>query len=93
MPTTTAAEVEEISLQALHIDNPRNNSFELLGSAVNSQCDDIAPQDAAVDLRPSRTYQLLLLLSGFLMIFHIIGINSIYGLFQVRTICKLCRRP
>ncbi|EMD32616.1 hypothetical protein CERSUDRAFT_161575, partial [Gelatoporia subvermispora B] len=32
--------------------------------------------------RPTRTYQTLLLAAGFLMVFHVIGINSIYGLFQ-----------
>ncbi|KAL6304829.1 MFS general substrate transporter [Sparassis latifolia] len=31
---------------------------------------------------PTRKYQILLVLSGFLMTFHVIGINSIYGLFQ-----------
>ena len=33
---------------------------------------------------PSRTYKCLLVLAGFMMTFHVIGINSIYGLFQVR---------
>ncbi|KIP03451.1 hypothetical protein PHLGIDRAFT_110846 [Phlebiopsis gigantea 11061_1 CR5-6] len=32
--------------------------------------------------RPSRQYQAILLLAGFTMIFHVIGINSIYGIFQ-----------
>lgn len=39
--------------------------------------------NVANDLRPSRWYQILLVLAGFLMTFHVIGINSIYGLFQV----------
>lgn len=34
----------------------------------------------------SRRYQFLLVLAAFTMIFHIIGINSIYGLFQVRSV-------
>lgn len=38
---------------------------------------------SAEDMRPSRKYQTVLLLAGFAMIFHVIGINSIYGIFQV----------
>ncbi len=33
--------------------------------------------------RPTKQYQTLLLLSGFFMTFHVIGINSVYGIFQV----------
>lgn len=33
--------------------------------------------------RPSRRYQTILLIAGFTMIFHVIGINSVYGVFQV----------
>ncbi|KAF8890076.1 major facilitator superfamily domain-containing protein [Infundibulicybe gibba] len=32
--------------------------------------------------RPTRGYQALLLLSGFFMTFHVIGINSVFGIFQ-----------
>lgn len=39
-----------------------------------------ASQDA--HWRPSRSYQAMLLAAGFAMIFHVIGINSIYGIFQ-----------
>ena len=34
--------------------------------------------------KPTRTHQALLLAAGFGMIFQTIGINSIYGIFQVR---------
>ncbi|KAJ7627069.1 major facilitator superfamily domain-containing protein [Roridomyces roridus] len=34
------------------------------------------------DPPPTRAYQALLLLSGFMMILHIIGINSVFGIFQ-----------
>ncbi|KAJ7133147.1 major facilitator superfamily domain-containing protein [Mycena epipterygia] len=34
------------------------------------------------DSPPTRRYQALLLLSGFMMIFQIIGINSVFGIFQ-----------
>lgn len=40
------------------------------------------PSNAVSDSTPSRNYQALLLLSGFLMIFWIIGLNSVYGVFQ-----------
>ncbi|KAI0778864.1 MFS general substrate transporter [Trametes elegans] len=32
--------------------------------------------------QPSQMYQCLLVFSGFMMTFHVIGINSIYGIFQ-----------
>ncbi|KAH9854291.1 MFS general substrate transporter [Lenzites betulinus] len=35
-----------------------------------------------VPSQPSQTYQCLLVFAGFMMTFHVIGINSIYGLFQ-----------
>ncbi|TDL26423.1 MFS general substrate transporter [Rickenella mellea] len=38
--------------------------------------------DQLEDTKPSRRYQSLLVLCGFLMIFQVIGINSTYGLFQ-----------
>lgn len=38
--------------------------------------------------RPTKQYQILLLLSGFFMVFHVNGINSVYGIFQVSL-----RRP
>ncbi|KAI0275312.1 MFS general substrate transporter [Gloeopeniophorella convolvens] len=40
------------------------------------------PEDAAEDLRPTRAYQLVLLLAGFMMTFQTIGINQTYGIFQ-----------
>ncbi|KAH7926862.1 MFS general substrate transporter [Leucogyrophana mollusca] len=43
--------------------------------------DDTAPP-ATSNSRPTKQYQALLLVSGFLMIFHVIGINSIFGVFQ-----------
>src|SRR5882762_3958999 len=42
-----------------------------------------APDNAATDQRPTRNYQIMLLLSGLFMTFHIIGITSVYGIFQV----------
>lgn len=40
--------------------------------------------------RPSRTYQAMLLGAGFAMIFHVIGINSIYGIFQASYFFLSC---
>lgn len=42
------------------------------------------PGNAVEDSRPTRQYQTALLISAFLMIFQVIGINSVYGVFQVR---------
>ncbi|EKM54907.1 uncharacterized protein PHACADRAFT_124322 [Phanerochaete carnosa HHB-10118-sp] len=38
--------------------------------------------DEQEDWRPTRRYQMILLAAGFTMIFHVIGLNSIYGIFQ-----------
>lgn len=51
--------------------------------------DDSDLDSTQVDLRetlsrPTRTYQVMLLLAGSMMIFHIIGINQVFGIFQVR---------
>lgn len=46
------------------------------------------PQNAFADARPTRRYQALLLLSGFMMIFHVIGINQIFGVFQVSALIR-----
>jgi hypothetical protein len=51
--------------------------------AINTLTEDVAPENAATDQRPTRRYQIMLLLSGFFMTFHVIGINFIYGVFQV----------
>ena len=36
--------------------------------------------------QPTRSYQSLLILAGVVMTFHVFGINSIYGLFQVSAL-------
>ncbi|KAH9935983.1 MFS general substrate transporter [Epithele typhae] len=38
--------------------------------------------DSEPEPEPSRTYKCMLIFAGFMMTFHVIGINSIYGLFQ-----------
>lgn len=42
--------------------------------------------------KPTRTHQVLLLAAGFGMIFQTIGINSIYGIFQVRKLADFIKR-
>lgn len=42
------------------------------------------PDGAISDARPTRRYQVALLLAGFSMIFQVFGLNSVYGVFQVR---------
>ncbi|KAF7369838.1 Monocarboxylate transporter [Mycena sanguinolenta] len=43
---------------------------------------DESSESDAENNSPSRRYQMLLLLSGFMMIFQIIGINGVFGIFQ-----------
>ncbi|KIM82234.1 hypothetical protein PILCRDRAFT_820618 [Piloderma croceum F 1598] len=50
--------------------------------AIHPLTEEVAPENAATDQRPTRRYQIMLLLSGFFMTFHVIGINFIYGVFQ-----------
>lgn len=45
-----------------------------------------ADRHTPIPAQPERRYQVLLLLSGFFMTFHVIGINSVYGIFQVSKI-------
>ncbi|KAA1467846.1 MFS general substrate transporter [Dentipellis sp. KUC8613] len=40
------------------------------------------PENAAEDLRPSKRFQVLLVLAGFMMIFQTIGTNQTYGVYQ-----------
>jgi hypothetical protein len=39
--------------------------------------------------KPTKKYQTMLLLSGFLMTFHVIGINQSYGIFQASSVYLL----
>ncbi|KAI9066472.1 MFS general substrate transporter [Trametes sanguinea] len=41
-----------------------------------------ASEPTSATSEPSKSYQCLLVFAGFMMTFHVIGINSIYGLFQ-----------
>ena len=48
----------------------------------NTETEDVAEPIEEEQWHPSRSYQAMLLVAGFTMIFHVIGINSIYGIFQ-----------
>lgn len=52
-----------------------------------SDASSVPPDNAAEDMRPTRRYQAVLLLAGFMMIFQVIGINQTYGIFQVGRTC------
>ena len=78
MDSTRSGQVLALRTFSTLSDNPQvsatNGSVRSLNTADPS---DARPEE------PTRTYQCLLVFAGFMMIFHIIGINSIYGLFQV----------
>ena len=54
-----------------------------LHESTNGQIVQVQTPSEQSHNRVSPRYQALLLLSGFLMIFHVIGINQTYGIFQV----------
>ncbi|KAJ7573617.1 MFS general substrate transporter [Mycena floridula] len=64
----TPQDPETISLADLSRQSSSHNPRESSGITPSS--------------RPSRRYQALLLASGFLMTFHVIGINQTFGIFQ-----------
>ncbi|KAH9897700.1 MFS general substrate transporter [Cubamyces lactineus] len=64
---------------ASHGSQPRRNESSSI-HGTNAQVNENGePPDIS---QPSQTYQCLLVFAGFMMTFHVIGINSIYGLFQ-----------
>ena len=62
-----------------HSGQPENATSATSASGRSLEETETPPTEQA-----SRTYQCLLVFAGFMMTFHVIGINSIYGLFQVR---------
>jgi hypothetical protein len=79
-PTVSMDRYPEV--HALHEHNPGFGRTPSGPDSENVLLTD-PPDTATNDLRPTRRYQSLLLLSGFLMIFHVIGINSVFAIFQV----------
>ena len=82
----SASESHELRVLSGSSSLPRVASEEERARSTGFE-DAIPPENAAQDLRPSRQYQTLLLLSGFMMIFQTIGIGQAYGIFQVGTLC------
>ncbi|KAF7362833.1 putative transporter ESBP6 [Mycena venus] len=59
--------------------------IELRSRGVHPHCSfpsGSTPVSTSEETPPTRSYQALLLFSGFMMIFHIIGINGVFGIFQ-----------
>ena len=88
MSTINSGLPEVYSLPSLSQNRPDSvtaSPLEREGSRLQAinLTEDVAPENAATDQRPTRRYQVMLLLSGFFMTFHVIGINFIYGVFQV----------
>ena len=79
---------DDYELQRVRLEGNHDTSIHL--SSEGGRAQDIhetrettdPPSNAVSDLTPTRRYQALLLLSGFTMIFWIIGLNSVYGVFQ-----------
>ena len=77
---------QNIALQELGLDGTPDHLSEAPNVDVETtvgEPTEQAPQEPENMWEPSRRYQAILLLAGFTMIFHVIGINSIYGIFQV----------
>ena len=84
--TSVPAQVRDLSLESNHDDEQATTpgvSQIWLDHANGAQG---IPEGAASDERPSRHYQVALLIAGFLMIFQVIGLNQVYGVFQVRSL-------
>lgn len=73
-------------------DDRHGEEEESARAAPNTEHED-SQQPAEGDWRPTRKYQAILLAAGFAMIFHVIGINSIYGIFQVNLPMRSRARP
>jgi hypothetical protein len=69
-------------------EEPRNQSDSGLTPPNIEPQGTESPRNPFADARPTRRYQALLLLSGFMMIFHVIGINQIFGVFQVSALIR-----
>ncbi|RPD82855.1 MFS general substrate transporter [Lentinus tigrinus ALCF2SS1-7] len=64
------------TLSQVHSVNPAEDDAGINGNINGADRADDSTSE------PSQAYKCLLVLAGFMMTFHVIGINSIYGLFQ-----------
>jgi len=62
---------------------PSNQSDGAYDTESNAQQNLHLEEASESELPPSRGYQAALIAAGFMMIFQVIGINSVYGIFQV----------
>ena len=76
------ATTQEIELHVFDAQSSHDRYEDSARDPPNTEHED-SQQPAEDDWRPTRKYQAVLLAAGFAMIFHVIGINSIYGIFQV----------
>ncbi|PIL31292.1 MFS general substrate transporter [Ganoderma sinense ZZ0214-1] len=76
MDSTRSGQVLALRTFSGLADNPHTSTTNGSAHSLNTGASESRPQE------PSRTYQALLVFAGFMMLGHIIGINSIYGLFQ-----------
>ncbi|KAL5523803.1 hypothetical protein ACEPAG_7976 [Sanghuangporus baumii] len=60
----------------------REGNLQVAMMRYNGSKDLRPPENTFEDSTQTRRYQRMLLISGFVMIFQVIGINSIYGVFQ-----------
>lgn len=76
--------------------NPSVESAVPYVSHSHNNIDETPPSrraSAFTDARPSRRYQIALVVGGFFMIFQVMGLNSIYGVFQVRSRSQITVDP
>lgn len=83
LSTVTEVHVTPSETNIQNDDGPRVAGSDLTQQWLDANEAQTAPEGAVSDARPTRRYQVALLVAGFSMIFQIIGINSIYGIFQV----------
>ena len=93
MAETQDIELSRPSLPAAA--NIRSDAGELASGACALEpniSESHVPGTTFEDARPSRSYQAILIISGFLMIFQVMGLNSIYGVFQVYLLTSITDR-
>ncbi|KAG9218640.1 hypothetical protein CCMSSC00406_0001246 [Pleurotus cornucopiae] len=75
----------DIQLERIHYGTEQSEPAEIPNEVDGLSLNHGEYQESAVVQaaeRPTKQYQILLLLSGFFMAFHVNGINSVYGIFQ-----------
>ncbi|GJE90222.1 MFS general substrate transporter [Phanerochaete sordida] len=79
---------EQVALQELRRSLPQSRAERVGEETADNDIQQAEPRsdesqhEAEEEWRPTKKYQAILLAAGFAMIFQVIGINSIYGIFQ-----------